>query len=65
MQIVKFYSTDEAIRFKAWLVNHGVDQNDLTRKIESNPQAAQEFLGTELLRFREDRAMNAIKKKSL
>lgn len=53
--IVRFDSPQEATAFIDWLNFRGITRGDMAAAIESDFQAAQEFFGTALLKFRAER----------
>ncbi len=57
--IVRFTSRQEAIAFVNWLIFQGIRRDMIAAAIESDFQAAQEFFGMALLRFRAEQDRRA------
>ncbi len=57
--IVRFRSYQEATAFVGWLIFQGITRDMIAAAIESDFQAAQEFFGVALLRFRAERVRRA------
>jgi len=59
MVMVRFRSGQEYLAFIAWLNFQGITRGDIAQAIASDYRAAQEFLGTALLKFRAEQERRA------